>query len=181
MFAAVVDYVSCFRNVERLAPHLLWKQCSYSTWKAEVLNGLVMEITAIENDINDILQTFRQLLLSSSMHYKLNCSDHAASSYWSVRRKSLWKMKNAKGCFGSDVVARKLKHLVTSGQDWGCKVCSFIMKITARKKRHRRHISNVSITPVIIISALQIEPQWSCCKFLLVSQKCYLQCNLSPI
>jgi len=40
-----------------------------------------MKITANENDINDILQTFRQLLLSSSVHCKLNCSDLAASSY----------------------------------------------------------------------------------------------------
>ena len=29
----------------------------------------------------------------------------------------------------------------------------------------------VSITPVIIISALQIELQWSCCRFLLVTQE----------
>jgi len=37
-------------------------------------------------------------------------------------------------------------------------------------KRYQRHIANVSITPAIIISALQIELQWSCCKFLLVTQ-----------
>jgi len=30
---------------------------------------------------------------------------------------------------------------------------------------------DVSITPVIIISALQIELQWSCCRFLLVIQE----------
>jgi len=33
------------------------------------------------------------------VHCKLNCSDHAASSCWSLRRKALWKKKNAKGCF----------------------------------------------------------------------------------
>jgi len=38
------------------------------------------------------------------------------------------------------------------------------MKITA-KKRYKRHIANVSITPVIIISELQIELQWSYCRF----------------
>jgi len=38
-------------------------------------------------------------------------------------------------------------------------------------KRHQRHIANVSITPVIIISALQIELLWSCCRFLLVTQE----------
>jgi len=42
-----------------------------------------MKITANENDTKDILQTFRLLLLSSSVHCKLNCGDHAASSYWS--------------------------------------------------------------------------------------------------
>ena len=36
-------------------------------------------------------------------------------------------------------------------------------------KRYKRHIANVSITPVIIISALQIELQWSCYRFLLVT------------
>jgi len=41
----------------------------------------VMKITANENDTNDILQTFRSLLLSSSVHCKLNSSDLAASSY----------------------------------------------------------------------------------------------------
>jgi len=38
------------------------------TRKAEVLNSLIMNITAKANDTNDILQTFRQLLLSSSVH-----------------------------------------------------------------------------------------------------------------
>jgi len=40
-----------------------------------------------------------------------------------------------------------------------------------QRKRYKRHIANVSITPVIIISALQIEVQWSWCRFLLVIQE----------
>jgi len=38
----------------------------FSTRKA--LDSLIMKITAKENDTNDILQTFRQLLLSLSVH-----------------------------------------------------------------------------------------------------------------
>jgi len=37
-----------------------------------------------------------------------------------------------------------------------------------QRKLYKWHIANVSITPVNIISALQIELQWSCCRFLLV-------------
>ena len=40
-----------------------------------------------------------------------------------------------------------------------------------QRKRYKWHILNVSITPVIIISALQIKLQWSCCRFLLVIQE----------
>jgi len=40
-----------------------------------------MKITASENDTNDILQTFRELLLSSSVHCKLNCNDHATETF----------------------------------------------------------------------------------------------------
>ena len=69
------------------------------------------------------------------MFCKLNCSDHAAGSYWSLSRKALWKMKNAKGCFGSDVVARSIRsHMtqldtrrwwwrLTSCHEWGMKLC----------------------------------------------------------
>jgi len=42
------------------------------------------------------------------------------------------------------------------------------MKITADENDAN---INVSITPVIIISALQIELHWSCCRFFLVIQK----------
>ena len=38
-------------------------------------------------------------------------------------------------------------------------------------KRYKRHIANVSIIPAVIISALQIELQWSWCRFLLVTQE----------
>ena len=38
-------------------------------------------------------------------------------------------------------------------------------------KWYQRHTASVSITPVIIISALQIELQWSCCRFLLGTQE----------
>jgi len=72
-----------------------------------------MKNTPNENDVNDILPTFRELLLSSSVHCKLNCSDHAASSCWSLRRKVLWKMKNVKSCFGSDVVVRSIHRHMT--------------------------------------------------------------------
>jgi len=40
-----------------------------------------MKIMANENDTNNILQTFRWLVLWSSVHCKLNCSDHATGSY----------------------------------------------------------------------------------------------------
>jgi len=40
----------------------------FGTRKAEVLNSLIMNIMAKANDTNDILQTFRYLLLSSSVH-----------------------------------------------------------------------------------------------------------------
>jgi len=33
------------------------------------------------------------------------------------------------------------------------------------RKRYQRHIADVSIISDIIISALQIELQWLCCKF----------------
>jgi len=38
-------------------------------------------------------------------------------------------------------------------------------------ERYKRHISNVSMTPVNIISALHIELQWLRCRFLLVTQE----------
>jgi len=44
------------------------------TRKAGVLNILVMKITTMENDTYNLLETFRWLLLSSSVHCKLNCS-----------------------------------------------------------------------------------------------------------
>jgi len=34
-------------------------KCKFVTRKAEVLNSLIIEITANESDVNDILQTFR--------------------------------------------------------------------------------------------------------------------------
>jgi len=44
------------------------KNVCLGTRKAEVMNSLIMNITAKANDTNDILQTFRKLLLSSSVH-----------------------------------------------------------------------------------------------------------------
>jgi len=45
----------------------------FGTRKTEVLNSLIINITAKANDTTDILQTFRQLLLSSSVHSKREC------------------------------------------------------------------------------------------------------------
>jgi len=42
-------------------------------------------------------------------------------------------------------------------------------------KQYQRHIVNVSVTPVIIISALQIELQWSCCTW------CHVRSPLASI
>jgi len=44
-------------------------------------------------------------------------------------------------------------------------------KFTWPMKRYQRHIANVSKTLVIIITVMQTERQWSCCKFLLVTQE----------
>jgi len=41
----------------------------FATRKAEVLNSLIMNITAKANDTNDIFQTFRWLLLSKRLQY----------------------------------------------------------------------------------------------------------------
>jgi len=62
----------------------------------EVLNSLIMKITANENDTNDILQTFQLLLLSPLVHCKLNCSDHAASliGHWGKHCEK-WKTRRA--------------------------------------------------------------------------------------
>jgi len=50
-------------------------QSNFGTRKAEVLNSLIMNIMAKANDTNDKLQTFRQLLLSSSVRKnRLLCS-----------------------------------------------------------------------------------------------------------
>ena len=49
-----------------------WTELKFGTRKAEVLNSLIMKLTANENDTNGILQTFRSLLLSSSVHCILN-------------------------------------------------------------------------------------------------------------
>jgi len=45
-----------------------------------------------------------------------------------------------------------------------------IMKITTNENDTNDIVQPISITPVIIISALQAERQWSCCRFLLVTQ-----------
>ena len=61
----------------------------FSFYLLNITLEIIMKITASENDINDISQTFRLRLISSSVHYKLKCSDHGASSYWSLTRKAL--------------------------------------------------------------------------------------------
>jgi len=68
----------------------------FGTRKSEVLNSLIMKITANENDTNDILQTLRELLLSSSVCCKLNCSDLPASSYGhsGEKRCEKWKTRS---------------------------------------------------------------------------------------
>ena len=38
---------------------------------------------------------------------------------WTVGRKTLWNMKNATGCCGSDVVARSMRSHVTQLDTWG--------------------------------------------------------------
>jgi len=65
----LLSKVMYFRNV------MVYKQIkAFRTRKAEVLNSRVMKITANENDINDILQTFLELLLSSSVHMMMMIS-----------------------------------------------------------------------------------------------------------
>jgi len=44
---------------------------------------------------------------------KIDCSDHAAGSFWSFRRKTLSKLENAKGCFGRNVVVRSIRAHMT--------------------------------------------------------------------
>jgi len=68
-------------HISRVIGQFIVRLKLFSKWKR------IMKITANGNDTNDIL-------------HKLNCSNQAAGSYWSLRRKALWKMKNAKGCFG---------------------------------------------------------------------------------
>jgi len=46
---------------------------------------------------------------------------------WSVRRKALWKMKNAKCCFGSDVVVRSIRNVVT----WLLDTCRWWWRVTS--------------------------------------------------
>jgi len=71
-----------------------------------------MNIVAKANDTNDILQTFRYLLLSSSVHGNrtavilLQVIGHSGE-------KRCKKMKSAKGCFSSDVVVRSIHTHMT--------------------------------------------------------------------
>ena len=72
-----------------------------------------MKITANQNDINDILQMFQLLLLTSSVHCKQNCIDLATRSCGQSGEMRCKTVKNVKGCFGSDVVARSIRSHMT--------------------------------------------------------------------
>jgi len=55
----IIDNSIMSLEITDIIDKLKQKDRTFSTRKAEVLNSLIMKITANENDINDILQTFR--------------------------------------------------------------------------------------------------------------------------
>jgi len=72
-------------------------------------------------------------------------------------RKNIKNFKNMKNIFGTRK-AEVLNSLVMNS-----------LVNHGQSKRYKWHIANVSITPVIIIIATEL--QWSCCRFLLVIQE----------
>jgi len=81
--------------------------------------NLTMKITANEYDINDILLTFRLLLLSSSVHCELNCCDLAArflNLYWFKNTNQSWMQTSHRCCLYAFLTCNRssfLTHDVT--------------------------------------------------------------------
>ena len=92
-----------------------------------MLNSLIINITANANDTTDILQTFRKLLLSSSVHRKRTAAMLLQVLIGYSGEKRCKKMKNAKGCLGSDVVARNIRSHMTQldTRQWWWKINFF--------------------------------------------------------